>query len=153
MRELIFQETDCVISLWIVDILSQALCSSCKEKSNCGRDSHRSQKRKLTLGLEAHQRGVSWRVYTESETPERHLSVGCERNGQRCEVPAELRYPERNDQSYSITHLLIQSLPWTGSVPAVFQFWLTSVAVLQMCQTIWWVWFPGTAVNFSGDLW
>lgn len=59
------------------------------------------KKKTHTLGLGVHQRGVSWIVCTESGTPERHLSEGCERNGQRCGVPAEPQHPETEEERQS----------------------------------------------------
>lgn len=59
------------------------------------------EKETLTSGLGVHQQEVSWRVCTGSGTPGRHLSAGCERNGQRCGVPAGPRHPDTDEDSQS----------------------------------------------------
>ncbi len=102
----------------------------------------------LTLGLEVRQRGASWTVCTESGTPERRLSAGCERNGQRCGVPVGPQHPETEEESLfyllckqhihikkrKATALICLALKcfWVGTLP----YWLRLVAELQMCPCV-----------------
>lgn len=72
-------------------------------------------KKTLTLGLGVHQQEVSWRVCTGSGTLGRHLSAGCERNGQRCGVPAGPRHPDTDEESQSLRKQQLQ-LVFSGTV-------------------------------------
>lgn len=63
----------------------------------------KNKNKKLTLDLEVHQRGASWRVCTESGTPEMHLSAGCERIERHCGVPAGPQHPETDKKNLTLS--------------------------------------------------
>lgn len=73
-----------------------------------------SLKKTLTLDLGVHQQGASWRVCTKSGTPERHLSAGCEKNGQHRGVPAGPQRPDTDEDKQ--TTALIRPFRWDTSI-------------------------------------